>query len=175
VDTPRPCRLLVLALLLELFGCSQSSVATTWGSRMATSIPARPAVAITGSAFARATTGWSGARRQRAIEEQRGTQPLGQLTAGHKKDVVITNHMFSRPGRIAIYGWHRSNGDPIQPLSTIHAERYADYSHGVRLVLATISIGDREMSILEVLQNPKLAPLLTYEGVIREPQRLMQP
>jgi len=111
---------------------------------------------------------------QRAIERQRGARPLGQLTAGHKKDVVITNRLFSRPDRIAIYGWHRTKGDPIQPLSTIHGEHYADYSHGVRLVLATAAIGGREAPILEILQDPALAPLLTYEGVIRDPDRLMR-
>ena len=41
---------------------------------------------------------------------------------------------LQRPGRIAIYGWHRGTGDPIQPLSTVHGAGYADYSHGIRLV-----------------------------------------
>ncbi|UCF92491.1 MAG: hypothetical protein JSW39_30225 [Desulfobacterales bacterium] len=51
---------------------------------------------------------------------------LGELVAGHKKDIVLTNRLNAKPGRIAIYGWHRKNGAPIQPLSTVHGERYAD-------------------------------------------------
>lgn len=59
---------------------------------------------------------------------------LGELTSGDKKDLVITNLLNNKPGRVAIYGWHRKSGEPIQPLSTYHGEHYADYSHGVRLV-----------------------------------------
>lgn len=114
-------------------------------------------------------------RHQRLIERQRESRPLGELTAGHKKDVVITNRLYRRAGRIAIYGWHRSIDDSIQPLSTVHGENYADYSHGVRLVLATLWIDGEPSPILDVLRDPARAPLLTYEGVIREPRRLMTP
>lgn len=54
----------------------------------------------------------------------------GKLIAGHKKDIVKSN----RARRVAIYGWHQSDGRPIQPYSTVHGEYYADYSHGLRLV-----------------------------------------
>lgn len=54
-----------------------------------------------------------------------------KLIAGHKKDIVGTNASGSR---VAIYGWHRINGIPIQPYSTVHGAEYADYSHGLRLV-----------------------------------------
>ena len=60
--------------------------------------------------------------------------PLGALVSGHKKDVVLTNRLITHPGQIAIYGWHRGIGEPIQPLSTVHGAGYADYSHGIRLV-----------------------------------------
>ncbi len=70
----------------------------------------------------------------RIIEGQRQGQPLGQLVSGHKKDLVLTKRLLSKRGRVAIYGWHRRSGRPIQPLSTVHVARYADYSHGVRLV-----------------------------------------
>jgi len=53
------------------------------------------------------------------------------LVAGHKKDIIRT----LRDGRVTIYGWHRSNGNPIQPVSSIHAASYYDYSHGLRLIM----------------------------------------
>jgi len=91
---------------------------------------------------------------------------LGDLVSGDKKDLVITNRLNHKPGRVAIYGWHRKNGEPIQPLSTVHGERYADYSHGVRLIYKTVWINGKTRSILDVLQDPHLAPALTYEGFI---------
>lgn len=54
-----------------------------------------------------------------------------KLIAGHKKDIVYTDQNSSQ---VAIYGWHRSNGQPVQPYSTIHGKYYYDYSHGLRLV-----------------------------------------
>ena len=50
------------------------------------------------------------------------------LVAGHKKDLVATDR------GVAIYGWHVAPGKPIQPVSRVHGDHYADYSHGVRLV-----------------------------------------
>ena len=46
----------------------------------------------------------------------RGTP--GMLVSGHKKDVVISPRLTTNPEKLAIYGWHRLNGAPIQPLST---------------------------------------------------------
>src|SRR5262249_23857811 len=40
------------------------------------------------------------------IEEQRKNSPLGELVAGIKKDVVVTNRLAEKPNRVAIYGWH---------------------------------------------------------------------
>ena len=110
---------------------------------------------------------------QRRIDEQRRGLPLGDLISGHKKDLVISERLLERPGRVAIYGWHRRIGDPIQPLSTVHGEAYADYSHGVRLVSETVVVGGRPRSIYEALEDPALAPALTYEGVLPDARRLM--
>jgi hypothetical protein len=102
------------------------------------------------------------------IKKQRLAQgiPLGALISGHKKDVVITNRLARNKGKIAIYGWHRRNGIPIQPLSTVHTAGYADYSHGIRLVSDFVLIDGRLRSIYEVLQDPKLARALCAEGPI---------
>ncbi|HAA03044.1 MAG TPA: hypothetical protein DCE18_06710 [Syntrophobacteraceae bacterium] len=90
----------------------------------------------------------------------------GKLVSGHKKDVVVTNLLAGEPGKIAIYGWHRSRGHPIQPLSTVHGARYADYSHGVRLVSDMVLMDGQFVSIYEILQDPLLADTLSDEGVV---------
>jgi hypothetical protein len=95
--------------------------------------------------------------------EERGIRE-GGLIAGHKKDVVLTNLLAKRPTQIAIYGWHRGVGAPIQPLSTVHGAGYADYSHGIRLVSHMMMIGEERRSIFDVLQNRTLADILSDEG-----------
>ena len=89
---------------------------------------------------------------------------LGELTAGDKKDLVLTNRLWQIPGRVAIYGWHRSADQPIQPLSTVHGARYADYSHGVRLVSNIVYVNGVRRSMEDVLSEPGLAALLSSEG-----------
>jgi hypothetical protein len=102
------------------------------------------------------------------VERQSRTRgfELGGLVAGHKKDVVLTNHLRYRPDRIAIYGWHRAVGQPIQPLSTVHGANYADYSHGIRLVDKMAMIEGRLRSVYDILQDSLLAGLLSDEGAI---------
>jgi hypothetical protein len=89
------------------------------------------------------------------------------LTAGHKKDVVMTNLLARNPGRIAIYGWHRHDGRPIQPLSTVHGASYADYSHGIRLVSKVVFVDGEATSIYRVLEDPAWASVLSDEGPVR--------
>ncbi len=113
-------------------------------------------------------------RHQRLTEEQRARRPLGELVSGHKKDVVLTMGLLHHLDRIAIYGWQRRDGDPIQPLSKCHGQGYADYSHGIRLVWETVWIDGTPHSLYDVLQDPNLAPLLTYERVFERPRLLMR-
>ncbi len=100
------------------------------------------------------------------VQEQRdatGAVP-GALTAGHKKDLVISERLWSQPGRVAIYGWQRADGRAIQPLSTVHGAHYADYSHGVRLISDVVFVNGEPRSIFDVLADERLAPLLSDEG-----------
>jgi hypothetical protein len=99
--------------------------------------------------------------------------PLGTLVSGHKKDLVLTTRLARNEGRVAIYGWHRCPGSPIQPLSIVHGARYADYSHGVRLVSTIVLIDGEGRSIYEVLEDPRLAPVLSDEGPICDVRRIM--
>ncbi len=91
----------------------------------------------------------------------------GTLVSGHKKDVVLTNLLTRTPGRIAIYGWQRPGGAPIQPLSTVHGACYADYSHGIRLV-SDVAWQDGELRPLrDLLHDQAVATVLSDEGAIR--------
>ncbi|MCE8468494.1 hypothetical protein LZ189_05445, partial [Rhodovulum sulfidophilum] len=111
-------------------------------------------------------------QHNRTVEGQTGGRE-GQLTAGQKKDLVLTNRLRSHPGRVAIYGWHKPDGHPIQPLSTVHGAYYSDYSHGVRLVSQTAFVDGRPVSLASLLANPSYAQMLTGEGPIAAPERLM--
>jgi hypothetical protein len=115
-------------------------------------------------------------RHNQTVSAQRASfgQPEHELVAGQKKDVVLSRRLLTVPGRVAIYGWHRSDGDPIQPLSTVHGERYADYSHGIRLVSATAFVNGVARSLQDLLQDPVIARLLSSEGPIPQPKVLLE-
>jgi len=108
------------------------------------------------------------------VKEQRQTmgRSLSALVSGHKKDVILTNRLAHAVGKIAIYGWHRLSGIPIQPLTTVHPASYADYSHGIRLVSETVLIEGKPESIYSILQDPDLTNALSDEGPIQV-QRLL--
>jgi hypothetical protein len=114
-------------------------------------------------------------RHQELIEAQRPDGPLDLLVSGHKKDLVLTRRLLEHPDRVAIYGWHRPDGRPIQPLSTVHGAGYVDYSHGVRLVWHEVWVDGRPRSIYDVLADPALAPVLSDEGPIRDARNLLDP
>jgi hypothetical protein len=111
----------------------------------------------------------------RKIREQRLSLgcPLDALISGTKKDVVLTNRLARALGKIAIYGWHRFSGAPIQPLTTVHNASYADYSHGIRLVSDIVLIDGEPRSIYDVLEDPRLAKVLSDEGAIPKIRQLM--
>jgi hypothetical protein len=104
------------------------------------------------------------------VQQQRATLGAapGALTAGHKKDLVLSERLWQQPGRVAIYGWQRADGTPIQTLSTVHGARYADYSHGVRLVSQTMFVDGRPARLLDVLADTQLGPLLSDEGPLQQ-------
>lgn len=87
------------------------------------------------------------------------------LIAGIKKDVVISGKVTRdiKPNRVAIYGWHKLDGKPIQPLYTGHVNWYVDYSHGIRLVYRKIKVNGKWMDYKEVLQHPTYRRLLCDE------------
>jgi hypothetical protein len=90
--------------------------------------------------------------------------PENALTAGDKKDLVLSDRLLSIPGRVAIYGWHWAAHHPIQPLSTVHGAQYADYSHGVRLISPIIYVNGIPRQFFDALRDPALAHLLGGDG-----------
>lgn len=111
-------------------------------------------------------------RHNQDIEAKRlqMNKSLGNLIAGLKKDIVITNLLPSKPTRVAIYGWHKLDGSPIQSLYTGHVNYYVDYSHGVRLVNSVMWIDGKETTIQKILADKVLYKLLSDEsGIITQP------
>ena len=103
------------------------------------------------------------------------SHPLGELVAGHKKDVIISNAITMNlkptvPTPVVIYGWHQLNGVPIQPLYNGHDQTYADYSHGIRLVQSALTVDSDATTVGAVLQDGIRWPLLSDEGTIQNPR-----
>lgn len=103
------------------------------------------------------------------IEEYRSGQKLGLLVAGIKKDVVATNRLSEKPNKVAIYGWHKLDGNPIQPLTIVHRSSYVDYSHGVRLVSRAVTVDGKPKDLRVVGYAADLCPLVSDEGPLLRP------
>ena len=110
---------------------------------------------------------------QALVEQARAGRSVLPLMAGHKKDLVLTNRLRNQPDRVAIYGWHRTDGDPIQPLSLVHGKGYADYSHGVRLISRLALVDGVPLDLFDALADPRIAPLFTREGRLPGAQALL--
>ena len=106
------------------------------------------------------------------VGQQRATfsNPLGSLTSGDKKDVVISNMIYTTANHVIIFGWYYQNGTYIQAMTNVHADTYMDYSHGIRLVQNNCLLnGTTPTTIQAVLQSSTLNPILSDEGVIAQP------
>ncbi len=87
------------------------------------------------------------------------------LIAGIKKDVVISSKINNdaKPDRVAIYGWHKLDAVPIQPLYSGHINWYVDYSHGIRLVSRTIIVNGKKYDYADLLKDERLRKILCDE------------
>lgn len=93
-----------------------------------------------------------------------------ELIAGNKKDIIISNKIYGKKNaRVVIYGWHKLDGKPIQPVYNKHSNTWADYSHGVRLIQDKVWVNGKKTTISKVLKDKKLGVLLSDEGVIDQP------
>jgi hypothetical protein len=109
------------------------------------------------------------ARHHAIIEQQRAGKSFGGLVAGIKKDLVVTNRLAERPNRVAIYGWHKPDGSPIQPLTIVHVNWYVDYSHGVRLMRRAATVDGSPRDVRQVLYTEPWHRLLSDEGPVTRP------
>ena len=105
-------------------------------------------------------------QHHRIIEEQLAQTARGSFVAGHKKDVVVTNKLLERPNRVAIYGWHYPDGQPIQPVYAGHVDWYVDYSHGIRPVRRRMRVLGVERNYEDIMKDERLRHLLSNEGEI---------
>lgn len=92
------------------------------------------------------------------------------LIAGIQKDVVISGRILQDAipiaigtNRVAIYGWHKLDGKPIQPLYTGHINRWVDYSQCIRLIYRSVTVNGKPMDYIDVLKDRKLRKLLCDE------------
>lgn len=92
----------------------------------------------------------------------------GALTAGIKKDVILSEQIARRPGKVVIYGWHRPDGTPIQPVYSGHAGWYVDYSHGIRLVNNQVLVDGQPFLLSDILKDPVLYRIFSDENVPME-------
>lgn len=97
--------------------------------------------------------------------------PLGEGVSGDKKDVVISNLIYTSPppARVVIYGWHYPSGSNIQPLYAGHIDTYADYSHGIRLVQNAAWVDGVPTTVSDILMSATDNTLLSDEGVLAQP------
>lgn len=109
-------------------------------------------------------------RHDRLIQGQRKVYgvPAGIFAAGHKVDVVLSALLSTNPGKVALYGWHLPDGEPIQPLTAAAPETRVAFSHGIRIVDREILVDGMRHDLSEVLRDPGLADLVSDEGVIPE-------
>ncbi len=87
----------------------------------------------------------------------------GQLVAGIKKDVIISSRIAERRDRVVIYGWHKTDGNPIQPVYSGHVYWYVDYSHGIRFMNSQVLLDGRPADVREMLKDPVLFRVLSNE------------
>lgn len=80
--------------------------------------------------------------------------------------MLLQIDLIKHPDKVAIYGWHRLDDTPIQPLSIIHSSRYYDYSHCIRVIKNIVQIDGHFMKLEKLLNDKILSILLSDEGQV---------
>ncbi|RWU10394.1 hypothetical protein [Pedobacter chitinilyticus] len=106
---------------------------------------------------------------QKQLQALGSNYKQGSLTAGNKKDIIISNKIYRQATpRVVIYGWHKLDGKAIQPVYNKHTNTWADYSHGVRLISNIGYLNGKKIKLTDLLKDPILHELLSDEGMIME-------
>jgi hypothetical protein len=92
----------------------------------------------------------------------------GQLVAGIKKDVILSSRLAKQPGKVVIYGWHKPDGNPIQPVYSGHIDWYVDYSHGIRFVNNQVILDGKPVMLSDILKDPVLYKIFSNEELPME-------
>lgn len=91
------------------------------------------------------------------------------------KDWVLSNALVGKPDKSANYGWHDRSAPYTSPggiklwqtLGIRHNRRHVDYSQVVRLVSRHCLLNGEPYDLMDILQDPNLAHLVSYEGVLQ--------
>lgn len=87
----------------------------------------------------------------------------GDLVAGIQKDVILSSRLANQPGKVVIYGWHKPDGKPIQPVYSGHIWWYVDYSHGIRFINNEVLIDGKPALFSDILKDPVLFKIFSNE------------
>lgn len=88
----------------------------------------------------------------------------GSLIAGIKKDVILSKRIAEQPRKVVIYGWHKADGKPIQPVYSGHADYYVDYSHGIRLIHNRVFLDGKPHFLSDILKDFILYKIFSNEN-----------
>lgn len=91
------------------------------------------------------------------------------------KDWVLSNQLVGKPDKSANYGWHSPGAQYTSPggfklwqnLGLAHDRWHVDYSQVVRLVSRNCLLNGEPRDLMELLQDPEIAKLLSYEGTLK--------
>jgi len=91
------------------------------------------------------------------------------------KDWVLSNKLVNAPDKSANYGWHDPAAKYTSPgglklwqnLGLAHDRWHVDYSQVVRLISRNCLLNGEPRDLMELLQDPKLSKLLSYEGPLQ--------
>jgi len=87
----------------------------------------------------------------------------GQIIAGIKKDVILSSRIIELLDKVVIYGWHKLDGNPIQPVYSGHIYWYVDYSHGIRLMNNQVLLDGQPALLSDILKDPLLFKVFSNE------------
>jgi hypothetical protein len=106
-------------------------------------------------------------RHSRLVQAQRSLLKVrpGAFVAGHKVDLVLSSGLTARAGTAAAYGWHRPDGEPIQPLYMIPEDSQVPYNQGIRLVDRRVLVDGATRDLVDVLRDPELVLLLSSDSI----------